>query len=98
MNNPAKTAAKVAFLHAAHNFASTPSAANWHALEAAMSAHQVAVFPPLAATLAQQARNDEPGTYTFFEVTVPADLYTAHRERVVAAYQALRAELDANLA
>tara|TARA_R110000868_G_scaffold393572_1_gene664630 strand:+ start:203 stop:454 length:252 start_codon:yes stop_codon:yes gene_type:complete len=36
---------KLAFLHAAHNFAVTPSATNWRTLATAMQMHQNSVFP-----------------------------------------------------
>lgn len=45
---------KLAFLHAAHNFAVHPSASHWIHLAATMQAHQDAMFPSIQAVEAQQ--------------------------------------------
>lgn len=49
--------AKLAFLHAAHDFATTPSAVNWRTLETAMQIHQRAMYPSLQDALATQVSN-----------------------------------------
>jgi len=49
--------AKLVFLHAAHDFAVTPSAVNYRTLETAMRIHQDAMYPSVQHSILAQAEN-----------------------------------------